>query len=325
MRVDARLRLLAAAGLFSTGGAAIKATTLTSWQVAGFRSGVAALAVWLLVPAARRRWGGRVLVVAAIYAATMVLFVAANKLTTSASATFLQSTAPLWVLLAGPLLLGERTRRADVAFMLVVALGMGCFFVGVDAPQATAPDPVRGNVLALLSGVAWAGTVLGLRWLGRAPAPPSARGATGDAPPGDPGAGADAGGGLTTVVAGNVLASLACLPFAFPVAGAATVDWLVVLYLGTVQIGLAYLALSTAMPHVPALEASTLLLVEPALSPLWAFLVHRERPAPLAWVGGALIVLAALGKTWWDARSAARAAHGGRAPGARPSVRERPG
>jgi peptidoglycan/LPS O-acetylase OafA/YrhL len=102
---------------------------------------VAALVVWLLVPAARRRWGGRVLVVAAIYAATMVLFVGANKLTTSASAIFLQSTAPLWVLLAGPLLLGERTRRADVTFMLAVALGMACFFVGVDAPQATAPDP----------------------------------------------------------------------------------------------------------------------------------------------------------------------------------------
>ena len=78
-------------------------------------------------------------------------------------------------------------------------------------------------------------------------------------------------------------------------------------YLGVVQIGLAYLALSSAMPHVPALEASTLLLVEPALNPAWAYLAHGERPRPLSWVGGALIVLAAVGKTWWDGRHAAAA------------------
>ncbi|MDF1502611.1 EamA family transporter [Roseisolibacter sp. H3M3-2] len=283
-RLDARLRLLAAAVLFSTGGAAIKATALTSWQVSSFRSGIAALAVWLLVPAARGRWDRRVLGVAAVYATTMVLFVLANKRTTSANAIFLQSTAPLWVLLAGPALLGERTTRRDLLFVAVVAAGMALFFVAGDAPQATAPDPVGGNVLAALSGIAWAGTVLGLRWLGRADR------------------GGDARAGLTTVVAGNVLACLVGLPLALPVHGAGAADWLVVGYLGVAQIGLAYLALSSAMPHVPALEASTLLLVEPALNPVWAWAAHGERPAPLAWAGGALIVGAAAAKTWRDVR-----------------------
>ena len=37
-----RCSVLAAAALFSTGGAAIKATSLTGWQVASFRSAVAA-------------------------------------------------------------------------------------------------------------------------------------------------------------------------------------------------------------------------------------------------------------------------------------------
>jgi len=41
----ARLEVLAAALLFSTGGAAIKAATLTGWQVASLRSGVACLVV----------------------------------------------------------------------------------------------------------------------------------------------------------------------------------------------------------------------------------------------------------------------------------------
>lgn len=313
----ARSRLLLAAVLFSTGGAAIKAATLTSWQVASFRSGIAALAVWLLVPAARRRWTGRVLVASAVYAATMVLFVVANKLTTAANTIFLQSTAPLYVLLAGPALLGERVTRADLVLMAAVATGMALFFIGHDAPQATAPDPVRGNVLAALSGVAWAGTVLGLRWVGRAPtnAAPTTLSldATADAAATEsPAAAGDLA--LTTVVAGNVIACLACLPLAFPVHDATPVSWLVVLYLGVVQIGVAYLALASAMPHVPAFEASTLLLVEPALNPGWAFLVHGERPAPLAWAGGLLIVLSALAKTWWDARRPAATGPGPAAP-----------
>src|SRR5688500_90238 len=119
-----RLQLLGAALLFSTGGAAIKATTLTAWQVAGFRSAVAAAAVFLLVPAARRGWTWHVLPVGVAYAATLVLFVAANKLTTSANAIFLQSTAPLYMLAFGPLLLKELVRRRDLAFMAPVLLGL---------------------------------------------------------------------------------------------------------------------------------------------------------------------------------------------------------
>jgi hypothetical protein len=88
---------------FSTGGAAIKATTLTGWQVASFRSGVAALVIWAFVPAARRGWSARTWLVAIGYAMTMIAFVVANKLTTAANAIFLQSAVPLYILLLGPL------------------------------------------------------------------------------------------------------------------------------------------------------------------------------------------------------------------------------
>src|SRR5690606_18143001 len=98
----ARLLLLAAATLFSTGGAAIKATSLTAWQVASFRSAIAALTLLVLLAGARRRPSAPALGVGAIYAATMILFVLANKLTTAANAIFLQDTAPLYVLLASP-------------------------------------------------------------------------------------------------------------------------------------------------------------------------------------------------------------------------------
>jgi len=53
-----RLFLIAAAALFSTGGAVIKMTTLTDWQVASFRSGVAALALGAAMAGVRRDWFG---------------------------------------------------------------------------------------------------------------------------------------------------------------------------------------------------------------------------------------------------------------------------
>ena len=283
MNAVPRLQLLAAAALFSTGGAAIKATSLSGWQVASFRSGIAALTVLLLVPAARRLPDWRVLLVGAGYAATMVLFVVANKLTTAANTIFLQSTAPLYILLASPWLLREPIRRKDVAFMGVVGLGLLPFFLGTDTASATAPDPARGNIIAALSGIAWACTLMGMRWLGS-----SSEGG---------------GSAFRTVVMGNALAFLLCLPLALPVQAAAPMDWATILYLGVFQIGVAYLCLTSGIRHVPALEASTILLVEPALNPIWAWGVHGERPSTWALLGGVMILLATLVKTWWDGRT----------------------
>ncbi|MGB7761130.1 MAG: EamA family transporter, partial [Bryobacteraceae bacterium] len=161
-----RLLLVAAAILFSTGGAAIKAATLTGWQVACFRSGVAAVVLLAVLPQARRGWNLRIAPVAAAYAATLIAFVMANRLTTSANAIFLQSTAPLYLLLLGPLLLQEPIRRAGLFYMLAVAAGLALFFAGSQPALATAPDPPRGNLVALFSGLAYALMLAGLRWLG---------------------------------------------------------------------------------------------------------------------------------------------------------------
>src|ERR1035437_8465715 len=162
-----RLLLVAAAVLFSTGGAAIKAAALTPWQVSSFRSGAAALALLLVVPEARKGWSWRVAPVGAAYAATLILFVLATRLTTAAHAIFLQSTAPLYLRLLGPWLLREPIRRADVVYILAIAAGMSCFALGSEQAVATAPNPHAGNVRALASWLTWALTLAGLRWLSR--------------------------------------------------------------------------------------------------------------------------------------------------------------
>jgi drug/metabolite transporter (DMT)-like permease len=280
-----RLLLVATAVLFSTGGAAIKAAGFTAWQVASFRSGAAAAVLLLVVPETRREWSWRIAPVAAAYAATLILFVQATRMTTAANAIFLQSTAPLYLLLLGPLLLREPIRRTDVGYILAIAAGMSLFALGTQRAVASAPDPHTGNICALASGLSWALTLAGLRWLARRQA--------GEA-------------GMAAVAAGNIAAFLAALPMALPVASASPKSLAVILYLGVFQIGLSYWCLTRAMRRVTAFEATAILLLEPALNPVWVWMIHGERPGGRPIAGGAVILTATLVNTWRQNRLALR-------------------
>jgi DME family drug/metabolite transporter len=242
---------------------------------------VAALVLLAVVPDARRRWQWRMLPVAVAYAATLILFVLANRLTTSANAIFLQSTAPLYLLLLGPLVLHEPIRRAGLLYALAVGGGLLLFFAGSDAVAATAPDPPRGNLLALASGVTYALMLAGLRWQAR---------------------GGGESYGVATVTAGNLIAFLAALPMALPVQTFSVRDAAVIFYLGAAQIGLAYWCLTRAIRHVPAFEATTTLQLEPAMNPVWTWLAYGERPTAWALAGGVVIVSATLVNTWFGRR-----------------------
>jgi len=272
--VASRLYVLGAAFFFSTGGTAIKLSGLSNWQIASFRSGLAALLLWWLVPTWRRWWSPRSLAVGVAFGITFVLFVTANTLTTAANALFLQDSAPLYLLLLGPWLLGEPNRRSDFALIALLAIGILLFFIGQETPSATAPDPLRGNLLGVCAGVTWAVTLLGMRWLARQP----------DA----------VGAGGSAVIAGNVLAFAVCLPWALPVAESTPVDWAVVFYLAFFQIGVAYLCLMRGIRQLRALEISLLLAIEPVACGVWAWLVHDEIPGTMALIGCSLIFAAVL-------------------------------
>jgi DME family drug/metabolite transporter len=283
-RSTARLQLLGAALLFSTGGAAIKAADFSGWQIASFRSGIAVVALYLMTPAARRGLSWQAALVGVAYAGCLTLFVLANRLTTAANTIFLQSTAPLYLLFLAPWLLKEPVRREDLGFLLAAGIGLAFFFIGVQQPLATAPDPARGNLLALGSGFCWALAICGLRWL------------SADQRRGSPAA---------AVVSGNLTAFLLSLPLALPVGSHTVTDWTIVLYLGVFQIALAYVFVTNAIQLIPALEASVILLLEPVLNPVWAWLVQRETPGTWALLGGAIILAATTYKSWSESRVAA--------------------
>ncbi len=279
--IPPRLRIALAALLFSTGGAAIKFAHLNGWQIACFRSGVAGLVLAFALPNVRRGITWRAAAVAVAYAFTLVSFVLANRLTTSANTIYLQSTSPFFMAMLAPLLLKERLRRQDIPVLVAVLVGLLLVFSGVDQPSVTAPDPARGNVIALGSGLGYALLLCGLRWLGRDDNPHEAVGA---------------------VVMGNFLAFFATLPIALPVVGAGTADWLVIGYLGAFQIGLAYVLVTTGLAHVPALETALLLLVETALNPCWTWLLLGEVPSAAAMAGGVVIIGATVAQAVLTAR-----------------------
>jgi len=268
-----RLNVVIGGVLFSTGGVAIKAATLTGWQLSCFRSFVAGVAVLLLVPNARHGWSWRSLVVAVPYAATFTLFTLANKLTTAANAIFLQDTAPFYILLLGPLLLGERIRRNDIALMLALIIGLGLIFNSIQNSSEIATNPELGNLLATCAGLSWALTVIGLRWI-------AIRSKKHKEQP------------EAAVVTGCFLASLMAVFFSFPVESSTTVDWLIIFYLGVFQIGLAYSLIAKGIRSISALETSLLLLVEPVFSPIWAWLLLAENPGFLSVLGGSLVISA---------------------------------
>jgi DME family drug/metabolite transporter len=261
-----RLLLLAAALLWSTAGAAIKACGLDAWQIAGGRSLVAAAFLFLAVRDARRLPSARALVVAAAYSVTVILFVVATKLTTAANAIFIQDTAPLWVLLLSPWLLREHPTKGELLAIPIFALGLGLFFV-----DDLAPGHLAGNVAALASGIAFALAILGLRFLRHE--------------------------GPVALVWGNVIAAAVTLPL-WPRGPEPTgMDLALVVYLGIFQLGLAYLCFSRGVSGIPAIEASLIILIEPVLNPIWTFLAMGERPGPWAVAGGAVVLAATAWRT----------------------------
>src|SRR2546422_3121463 len=120
--------------------------------------------------------------------------------------------------------------------MTVLGAGLALLFVGGERRFATAPDPLLGNVLAAGSAVAWAFRVTGYRWLARDRAADHGR---------------PHGAVASAAACGNLIVFLVSLPWALPLARGRATDWLVVVYLGVFQLGLAYVFLSRAIVRVP--------------------------------------------------------------------------
>jgi drug/metabolite transporter (DMT)-like permease len=269
--------VLGAAVLWSTGGLFIKAVSLDAFGVTMWRSLLAGAAIAIVMrvrPFAPWREGWVTWGAAISYAAMLLLFVSATKLTTAANAIFLQYTAPLYVLVLGAVFLNERPTRLDVATVFVAFAGMALFFVG-----QLEPSDLWGNVCAIASGVAFATFLVFLRLPRCTPETRPRAFVLGNAL-------------LVVVTLGVNLARGETAAFTPGPADIAGLIWL-----GVGQIGLAYAFFGFGIAHVTALEATLIGMLEPVLNPIWVFIFLGESPGWWAVLGGAIIVAAVASRT----------------------------
>jgi len=262
---QAILFLVCSAFLWSTAGVLIKWVAWHPLAICGMRSLIAAGVLWLYVRKPRFTWSFAQIGGAIAYAATVLLYVSAVKMTTAANAILLQYTAPAWVAIFSAGFLGERVTRADWAAVGLTMAGMLLFF-----REGLASVSFWGDLLALLSGFTIAWMTLFMR----------------KQKDGSP---------LESALLGNLLAGLAGIPFMFGPAPTAQ-GWLGLGLLGVFQLGLSYILYTRALKAVTAVEAIIISTLEPILNPIWAFLLIGERPSAWALAGGSLVVLAVAGR-----------------------------
>lgn len=199
------------------------------------------------------------------YAAAMILFVIANKLTTSANAILLQYAAPVWAALLGWIFLRERPRWDNWLALVMVSMGMLLVF-----SSRLAAGAFFGDMLALLSGIAFAGNSVVLR-------------AHKDRNPAD------------IFILSHIFCFIVSIPFFFLYPPTLTVNNLLCIGLmGFFQVGLASALFAYGIKRVSAVQSLITATIEPVLNPVWVLLAVGERPTLNAIAGGIVILLAVL-------------------------------
>lgn len=257
--------MLLCAALWSIGGIFIKLVPWNALAIAGVRSVIAAAVLLFYM----HRTGVRFvlnrysLASGVTLSGTMLLFVSANKLTTSANAIVLQYTAPIFVLILSALLFKEKLRRRDIAVCALVFAGIALFFF-----DSLTPGGILGNVLAVLSGLAFGSTMV---ISGRS----------------------DNDSCMSGILVAHVLTSLSGLPFLFVFETPVTPAILVYIFvLGIFQLGIPYILYGYAIRRCPPFLCSIISLAEPMLNPVWVFLFDGEMPGAFSLIGAVIVISA---------------------------------
>lgn len=257
--------LLLTALLWSSSGLFFKLVTWHPMAIFGGRAVIASVVFLVYLRGVRFRWTRMQVAGAAGYAASQFLFILANKLTTAANAIFLQYTAPVYVMLLGYWLLGERPRRVDWVTAAVILAGLGLFFGGGLTLRGA-----YGNMAAIASGVSFALMMVCMR-------------AEKD---GDPAQVVQLGSFASAAIGAPWLLQVDWTP----------ADTAIILYLGLFQIGLSFILYAHAARRASAVESVLVLTLEPVLNPIWVLIVLGETPAVTTMVGGTVVIGAVLGR-----------------------------
>lgn len=258
---------------------------------------LAGLALWLGPDARPRR--ARLLAVGAgvLLGADLTVWHHSIGYIGAGLATVLANLQVVLVGLAAWILHGERPSIGTQVAVPVALVGVA-LTSGLGRLDAYGTRPVLGTALALAAAVAYTGYLLVFRQANRDQGPTA-----------DPLLDATLGLTATTLVLGLLTDPALSLVPRWPAHG-----YLLLLGAGVHTVG--WLTIAYALPRLPAVTTSLLLLLQPTLTMVWGLLLFAETPSLVQWLGVALVLAALASATLWDALQA-RKEGGNRPPGSR--------
>jgi drug/metabolite transporter (DMT)-like permease len=184
--------------------------------------------------------------------------------------TVIANVQVVFVAIAAWLMFGERLTPGRVA-MIIAILGGVALTSGLARHDAYGTNPVAGVIIGLFASVCYSAFILVYRQANRTPGPAS--------------------GPLLDSTAGMLAGALACALFdrQFSFGASRTAHaWLAMLAIGSQVVG--WLLIGQALPSLPAVEMSILLLVQPIFTVLWGVALFEEHLSMLQWLGCAIVL-----------------------------------
>ena len=269
--------VLMAAILFSIGGLCIKLVPWSPLAINGARNFISAIiiGIYLKVIGHKIVINPAVIFGAVCMTAVTTLYCIANKLTTAANTIVLQFTAPVFVIFLMWICFKEKPKRVDIVASIAVFAGILCFFI-----DGLSSGNMLGNIIAILSGVAYAGVFMMNSF--------------------------EKSDSLSSIFLGQSLSALTGIWFVFGETDFGVTAVGGILALGIFQLALAYIFMAKGLDEVSAVTASLTTAIEPILNPLLVAVFYHETITPLSFVGAVIVVAAIVGYNLWKALKTAK-------------------
>ncbi len=257
--------MLMASLCFAGGGAALKMIPWNALAINGARNliAVGVFAIYMLVTKHRLKVNGTVLLGAVSMFGVTTMFVIANKLTTAGNAIILQFTCPVWIILMMFLFFHQRPDKFQICTIFVVFGGILCFFY-----DSISGGSFLGNVAAVISGIFYAGVFMLNQF--------------------------ERGDAISSMFLGQLGSGLLLGPLVLRETDFSANVIVAVLFLGVIQLGLAYILFNYGTKYTHPVTASLINGVEPVLNPIIVAVLFGEVLSPMALVGAFVVIGAVL-------------------------------
>lgn len=261
-KTKGRIYIISCALLWGLAGVCVKSISWSSTSLICARSVIAIIVLGIYRRSFKLSFNKRTLYGSIMMSITGILYLAAIKLTTAASAIVLQYTAPIFVFIYSIIFNSRKTNIKEISIIILVFLGCFLSFAGDLDPTKT-----LGNILAILSGISFAEQIIIF-------SDKSVKQFDG-------------------LYLSNIISFVVCLPFLFKDTNLSftpnVIFW--VLVLSIFQYGIANILYALGCQLIDKVECSLLLTIEPIFNPIPVLLINGETMGFLSFVGFIFVIL----------------------------------